>query len=47
VERAGAAPGGELLRALYAAGVPVADVETRRSRLEDVMLEVLRGRPAA
>ncbi|HET9451460.1 MAG TPA: ABC transporter ATP-binding protein [Aggregicoccus sp.] len=47
VERDGAAPAGELLRALYAAGVPVADVETRRSRLEDVMLEVLRGRPAA
>ncbi len=47
VERDGAAPGGELLRALYATGVPVADVETRSSRLEDVMIEVLRGRPAA
>ncbi|MBF5043405.1 ABC transporter ATP-binding protein [Aggregicoccus sp. 17bor-14] len=47
VERSGGAPAGELLRALYAAGVPVADVETRHSRLEDVMLEVLRGRPAA
>jgi ABC-2 type transport system ATP-binding protein len=47
VERDGAAPAGELLGALYAAGVPVAQVETRSSRLEDVMLEVLRGRPAA
>ena len=45
-ERAGAPPAGELLRALYAQGLPVSDVETRHSRLEDVLLEVLRGRPA-
>ncbi|GEN07552.1 ABC-2 type transport system ATP-binding protein [Myxococcus fulvus] len=46
VEREGAAPAGELLRTLYAEGLPIADVETRRSRLEDVLLEVLRGRPS-
>ncbi|MCP3098259.1 ABC transporter ATP-binding protein [Myxococcus sp. K15C18031901] len=45
VEREGAAPGGDLLRALYSEGLPIADVETRRSRLEDVLLEVLRGKP--
>jgi ABC-2 type transport system ATP-binding protein len=45
VEREGTAPGGELLRALYAQGLPISDVETRRSRLEDVLIEILRGRP--
>ncbi|MBJ6760262.1 ABC transporter ATP-binding protein [Myxococcaceae bacterium JPH2] len=47
VERDGCAPAGDLLRALYADGLPIADVETRRSRLEDVLIEVLRGRPSA
>ncbi|WP_342378271.1 ABC transporter ATP-binding protein [Myxococcus stipitatus] len=46
VEREGVAPAGDLLRVLYAEGLPIADVETRRSRLEDVLLEVLRGRPS-
>ncbi|HEX8697726.1 MAG TPA: ABC transporter ATP-binding protein, partial [Myxococcaceae bacterium] len=45
VEREGCAPAGELLRALYAQGLPIADVETRRSRLEEVLIEILRGRP--
>ncbi|HZI10152.1 MAG TPA: ABC transporter ATP-binding protein [Myxococcus sp.] len=45
VEREGCAPSGELLRALYAEGQPIADVETRRSRMEDVLIEILRGRP--
>jgi ABC-2 type transport system ATP-binding protein len=45
VEREGTPPSGELLRALYAQGLPIADVETRRSRLEDVLIEILRGRP--
>jgi ABC-2 type transport system ATP-binding protein len=45
VEREGTPPSGELLRALYALGLPIADVETRRSRLEDVLIEILRGRP--
>jgi ABC-2 type transport system ATP-binding protein len=41
VEREGLPPFGEVLRALYAAGLPVAEVETRRSRLEDVLLHIL------
>jgi ABC-2 type transport system ATP-binding protein len=45
VEREGGAPAGELLRALYAQGLPISDVETRRSRLEEVLIEILRGRP--
>ncbi|MFP2933388.1 ABC transporter ATP-binding protein [Pyxidicoccus sp. 3LG] len=45
VERENCAPSGELLRALYAEGLPIADVETRRSRMEDVLIEILRGRP--
>ncbi len=45
VEREGGAPAGELLRSLYAQGLPISDVETRRSRLEDVLIEILRGRP--
>jgi ABC-2 type transport system ATP-binding protein len=45
VEREGTPPSGELLRVLYAHGLPIADVETRRSRLEDVLIEILRGRP--
>jgi len=43
VEREGCAPAGELLRALYAQGLPISDVETRRSRLEEVLIEILRG----
>ncbi|MBN1206692.1 MAG: ABC transporter ATP-binding protein [Myxococcaceae bacterium] len=45
VEREGTPPSGELLRELYAQGLPISDVETRRSRLEDVLIEILRGRP--
>jgi ABC-2 type transport system ATP-binding protein len=45
VEREGTPPSSELLRALYAQGLPISDVETRRSRLEDVLIEILRGRP--
>ncbi|NOK00263.1 MULTISPECIES: ABC transporter ATP-binding protein [Myxococcus] len=45
VERDGCAPSGELLRALYAEGQLISDVETRRSRMEDVLIEILRGRP--
>ena len=45
VEREGNAPSSELLRSLYAQGLPISDVETRRSRLEDVLIEILRGRP--
>jgi ABC-2 type transport system ATP-binding protein len=43
-ERNGHAPSGAVLAALYRAGIPVQDVETRASRLEDVLIEVLRGR---
>jgi len=46
-EREGCAPSGELLRALYTQGLPIQDVETRHSRLEDILLEVLRGKPAS
>ncbi|RKH60963.1 ABC transporter ATP-binding protein [Corallococcus llansteffanensis] len=45
VERENCAPSGELLRALYANGLPISEVETRRPRLEDVLIEILRGRP--
>ncbi len=42
-ERAGSPPSGEVLRALYGAGLPVRDVETRLPRLEDILLQVLRA----
>jgi ABC-2 type transport system ATP-binding protein len=45
VERKGRPSVGEILRLIYAAHLPVEDVETRRSRLEDVLLLVLRGAP--
>jgi ABC-2 type transport system ATP-binding protein len=47
VGREGCAPGSALLRALYTQGLPVCDVETRHSRLEDILLDILRGRPEA
>jgi ABC-2 type transport system ATP-binding protein len=47
LERPGQPASGEVLGALYAAGLPVAEVETRRSRLEDILLFVLRGPPRA
>jgi ABC-2 type transport system ATP-binding protein len=43
-ERPGRAGTGEVLRSLYAAGLPVQEVETRASKLEDVLIEVLHGR---
>ncbi|HVE86751.1 MAG TPA: ABC transporter ATP-binding protein, partial [Myxococcales bacterium] len=43
VERTGQPTSSAVLGALYAAGLPVLDVETRRSRLEDILLSVLRG----
>ncbi len=42
LERAGSPPSGELLRAVYAAGLPVAEVDTRSARLEDILLQVLK-----
>ncbi|MDC0711135.1 ABC transporter ATP-binding protein [Stigmatella sp. ncwal1] len=45
VEREGNAPAGALLTSLYGQGLPISDVETRRSRMEDVLIEILRGRP--
>ncbi len=42
-ERKERPPAGHLLRMLYAANLPVEDVETRHSRLEDVLMLVLRG----
>jgi ABC-2 type transport system ATP-binding protein len=46
-ERNGRPRAGEVLRGLYAAGLPVQEVETRASRLEDVLIEVLHGRNGA
>ncbi len=45
-EREGRPSAGEVLRALYSAQLPVSEVETRRSRLEDVLLMVLHGQKA-
>ena len=44
-ERDGGLPGGDILRALYTQGFPVGGVETRNPRLEDILIEILRGRP--
>ncbi len=38
---------GEVLQLLYGQGFPVEEVDTRASRLEDVLIEVLRGGGAA
>ncbi|MGQ0507166.1 MAG: ABC transporter ATP-binding protein [Myxococcaceae bacterium] len=49
-ERTGRPSAGDVLKALYSAQLPVSEVETRRSRLEDVLLMVLHaaaGTPAA
>jgi ABC-2 type transport system ATP-binding protein len=46
-ERPGRPRAGEVLRRLYAAGLPILEVETRVSKLEDVLLEVLHGRSGA
>jgi ABC-2 type transport system ATP-binding protein len=46
-ERPGRPRAGEVLRGLYAAGLPISEVETRASKLEDVLLEVLHGRGGA
>ena len=43
-ERNGGPATGVVLQALFRAGITVLDVETRASRLEDVLLEVLHGR---
>jgi len=46
-ERNGHPRAGEVLRQLYRSGFPVVDVDTRASRLEDVLIEILRGGEAA
>ena len=43
MERTGQPSSSEVLGALYGAALPVLDVETRRSRLEDILISVLRG----
>jgi ABC-2 type transport system ATP-binding protein len=43
VERPGARPIPEILEAIYRAGLPVAEVETRRSRLEEILIQILHG----
>jgi len=42
-ERNGKPSAGEVLQQLYLGGFPVAEVDTRASRLEDVLIEVLHG----
>lgn len=42
VEREGGPPTGALLATLFAAGLPIVEVETRAPRLEDVLLGVLK-----
>lgn len=42
-EQKGRPPAGDVLRMLYASNLPVQEVETRRPRLEDVLMLVLRG----
>jgi len=46
-EKEGRPACGEVLRELYSAGLPVRDVETRRSRLEDVLIDILHGKVQA
>ncbi len=46
-ERPGHPRAAEVLHALYASGLPVQEVETRASKLEDVLIEVLHGREVA
>ncbi len=45
VQKVGCPGAGEVLRALYSANLPIADVETRSPRLEDILLQVLRHIP--
>jgi len=45
VERRGRLSAADVLRLIYTERLPVADIETRRSRLEDVLLMVLHGAP--
>jgi ABC-2 type transport system ATP-binding protein len=44
LERPGTRPAGEILRELYAAGLPIREVDSRRSKLEEVMLRILHDR---
>jgi ABC-2 type transport system ATP-binding protein len=41
VERPGSRPTGDVLRELYASGLPIREVDSRRSKLEEVMLRIL------
>jgi ABC-2 type transport system ATP-binding protein len=42
-ERNGKPSAGEILQQLYRGGFPVVEVDTRASRLEDVLIEILHG----
>jgi len=42
-ERNGKPSAGEVLQQLYRGGFPIVEVDTRASRLEDVLIEILRG----
>jgi ABC-2 type transport system ATP-binding protein len=46
VERAGTQSSAQVLSALFAAGLPVADVAMQPAKLEDIMLKVLKGEVA-
>ena len=43
VERAGTQTSAQVLSALFAAGLPIADVAMQPAKLEDIMLKVLKG----
>jgi ABC-2 type transport system ATP-binding protein len=47
IERAGTATCAEMLGVLYAAKLPVAEVSMTRSKLEEVLIRVLRGQPGS
>ncbi len=47
VERAGTQTSAQVLSALFAAGLPVADVAMQPAKLEDIMLRVLKGEGSA
>ncbi len=47
VERAGTQSSAQVLSALFAAGLPVADVAMQPAKLEDIMLRVLKGEVGA
>ena len=46
-ERAGTQSSAQVMAAVFAAGLPVADVAMQPAKLEDIMLRVLKGEVAS